>query len=70
MCDSLEIATHQKGEPEELTVRFNFGAMRDILERDRAGDERAGVALGDLLYEYVGFTPIHRKGDCGGVLKG
>ena len=56
MCDSLEIATHQKGEPEEFTVRFNFGAMRDILERDRAGDERAGVALGDLLYEYVGFS--------------
>ena len=55
MCESLEISTHQKGEPEEFTVRFNFGAMREILERDRVGNERAGVALGDLLFEHVGF---------------
>ena len=56
MCDSLEIATHPEGADEEFTVRFNFGAMREILERDRVGGERAGVALSDLLYEYVGFS--------------
>ena len=56
MCDSLEIATHPEGADEEFTVRFNFGAMREILERDRTGGERAGVALSDLLYEYVGFS--------------
>lgn len=56
MCDSLEIATHSEGADEEFTVHFNFGAMREILERDRVGGERAGVALSDLLYEYVGFS--------------
>lgn len=58
MCDSLEIETHPEGAAEEFTVRFNFGAMREILEQDRAGGVRAGVALSDLLYEYVGF---HRE---------
>lgn len=55
MCNSLEIATRPEGSAHDFTVRFNFGAMREILEQDRVGSIRAGVALSDLLYEYVGF---------------
>ena len=56
MCDTLEITTHPAGSVEELSVRFDFGEMRHILERDRIETERAGVALADLLYEFVGFS--------------
>ena len=56
MCERLEISTHQTGSPEELTLLFDFGSMRRILESDRSGDKRAGVALADLLYEYVWFS--------------
>ena len=55
MCDSLEISTHQLGAPEEYTVQFSFGDMRRILEDDKAGERRSGVALADLLYEFVRF---------------
>ena len=66
MCDSLEISTHQLGASDEYTVHFNFGEMRSILEGDRSGEFRSGVALSDLLYEYVRFsrTPFqHEYGD-------
>ena len=56
MCDSLEIATHQLGASDEYAVHFNFGEMRRILEDDRSGELRSGVALSDLLYEYVRFN--------------
>ena len=55
MCDSLVVSTHQAGADEEFTLRFDFGSMRRILEQDRGGVVRSGVALADLLYEYAGF---------------
>ena len=56
MCESLEISTHPKGSAEIFTLVFDFGPMRRILESDRAGDKRAGVALSDLLFEYARFS--------------
>ncbi len=55
MCESLEISTHQMGSQDEYTVQFSFGDMRRILEQDRGGERRSGVALSDLLYEFVRF---------------
>ena len=66
MCDSLEIATHQLGDLDEYTMHFSFGEMRKILEEDKSGELRSGVALSDLLYEYVRFgttTYNHDYGD-------
>lgn len=56
MCDAMEISSRPKGGAERYTVRFDFGAMREILEHDREGGKRAEVALGDLLYEHVAFS--------------
>ena len=65
MCDSLVVSTHQAGADEEFTLRFDFGNMRRILEQDRGGVVRSGVALSDLLYEYAGFQKAPYPMDLG-----
>ena len=55
MCESLSITSHPAGAAEEYTIHFEFGTMRRILEQDREGLVRSGVALSDLIVQYSGF---------------
>jgi hypothetical protein len=64
MCETLLISTRQAGMDELLHLRFHFGPMRRIVEQDRAAEQRVGVALANLLYEYTEFSREAYTGDC------
>ena len=63
MCETVHISTHQAGMDELLHLRLQFGQMRRILEQDRAAEQRVGVALANLLYEYTEFEEEPYAGD-------
>ena len=63
MCESLTITTRQVGMETLESIRFNFGDMRRILERDRTSGKRAAIALTELLFEHVQFTSEVYTGD-------
>lgn len=53
MCDETEIITKTKNTSQTLHLKFNFGAMREILENDRLAEQRLGVSLIDLINQFV-----------------
>ena len=55
MCESLTIRTRQAEMEKLVSVQFDFGSMRRILEQDRSAKYRAGIALADLLHEHCLF---------------
>ena len=56
MCESLSITTRQTEMETQESIRFNFGDMRRILERDRTSEQRGGIALAELLSEHIQFA--------------
>lgn len=63
MCESLNITTRQVGMETQESIRFNFGDMRRILERDRTSGQRAAIALTELLFEHIQFSSEVYTGD-------
>src|SRR5581483_482854 len=63
MCERLVVSTRQTKGSELLTLTFQFGAMRRILEQDKSARKRSPVALADLLYEYTDFGREPYSGD-------
>ena len=63
MCETMHITTRQAGTDELLHLELQFGEMRRILERNRASEERVGIGLTDLLYEYTQFRREPYQGD-------
>ena len=55
MCETLIIRTRMAGTDKILHLKFQFGPMRRILEKDREAEKRQGIALANLLYEYTEF---------------
>ena len=53
MCDTLTITTKQEGEEELISLRFDFGRMRQLLERDRAADKREELPLVDVITRHT-----------------
>jgi Histidine kinase-, DNA gyrase B-, and HSP90-like ATPase len=56
MCDRLIITTRQAGINDLISLRLDFGRMREILDRDKQGSERFGVPLTELLNEHSEFV--------------
>ena len=56
MCESLTITSRQLGMDTQESIKFNFGEMRRILERDRRSEQRGAIALSELLFEHIEFT--------------
>ena len=53
MCDTLTITTKQEGEGVLISLQFDFGRMRQLLERDRAADKREEIPLVDVITRYT-----------------
>ena len=53
ICEEMSITSRRKGMPHLVGWRFQFGAMRRLLESDKASDVRQGIGLPDLLREYT-----------------
>ena len=55
MCKKLSILTHPAKSNEQFRLAFDFGKMREILERDRDSEESTWVPLESLLRNYTSF---------------
>ena len=53
MCDTLTITTKQEGDEALISLQFDFGRMRQLLERDRAADKREELPLVDLITRHT-----------------
>ena len=53
MCDMLTITTKQEGDETLISLQFDFGRMRQLLERDRAADKREELPLVDVITRHT-----------------
>ena len=53
MCDTLTITTKQRGDEALISLQFDFGRMRQLLERDRAADKREELPLVDVITRHT-----------------
>ena len=53
ICEEMSITSRREGMSHLVGWRFQFGAMRRLLESDKASDVRQGIGLPDLLREYT-----------------
>ena len=65
ICEEMSVSSRREGMSHLVGWRFQFGAMRRLLESDKASDVRQGIGLPDLLREYTElFTePYHGSPD-------
>ena len=55
MCETLTIRTKQEGDGELISLQFDFGQMRQLLERDRAAEKREELPLVDVIGRHTKF---------------
>ena len=55
MCDTLTITTKQEGDEALISLQFDFGQMRQLLERDRAAEKREELPLVDVIGRHTKF---------------
>ena len=53
MCDTLTITTKQEGDEALMSLQFDFGRMRQLLERDRAAAKREELPLVDVITRHT-----------------
>ena len=63
ICEEMTITSHKADTPALVGWRFEFGAMRSVLEADKSSDVRQGIGLADLLYQYTHLITEPYTGD-------
>ena len=53
MCDTLTITTKQGGDEALISLQFDFGRMRQLLEGDRAAEKREELPLVDVITRHT-----------------